>query len=230
MAKASGEVSIWACCFNATRYEPKQGNHRMREPDDMVAAHFRRSCETLDRAADDETLRTAIYAIAETITQAFRNGGKLMLAGNGGSAADAQHIAGEFLSRFNFDRNPLPAIALTTDTSVLTAIGNDYGYEYAFERQVRGLGRPGDVFIAISTSGRSPNVLAALQAARKLGIITVGFTGDGKRDMAAHCDHCLAAPAADTPLIQQIHIVAAHAICGLVERDLFGDATTSATR
>lgn len=202
----------------------------MRQPDDMVAAHFRRSCETLDRAADDEKLRAAIYAIAETVTQAFRNGSKLMLAGNGGSAADAQHIAGEFLSRFNFDRNPLPALALTSDTSVLTAIGNDYGYEHTFERQVRGLGRAGDVFIAISTSGRSPNVLAALQAARKLGIVTVAFTGEGKRDMVAYCDHCLAAPASDTPLIQQIHIVAAHAICGLVERNLFGGGTASATR
>ena len=202
----------------------------MREPDDMVAAHFRRSCETLDRAADDMRLRTAIYAIADAITRVFRNGGKLMLAGNGGSAADAQHIAGEFLSRLNFDRNPLPAIALTSDTSVLTAIGNDYGFDHAFERQVRGLGRPGDVFIAISTSGRSPNVLAALQAARKIGITTVGFTGDGEREMSAYCDYCLAAPAAETPLIQQIHIVAAHAICGLVERNLFGSGAAGAAR
>jgi D-sedoheptulose 7-phosphate isomerase len=205
-----------------------QGALLMREPDDMVVAHFRRSCEVLDRAADDEKLRSVIYAVAEAITQAFRNGGKLMLAGNGGSAADAQHIAGEFLSRFGFDRNPLPAMALTSDTSVLTAVGNDYGFEHTFERQVRGLGRPGDVFIAISTSGRSPNVLASLRVARKLGITTVGFTGDGKRDMAAYCDHCLAAPASDTPLIQQIHIVAAHAICGLVERNLFGSGTGSA--
>jgi D-sedoheptulose 7-phosphate isomerase len=202
----------------------------MREPDDMVAAHFRRSSETLDRAATDEKLRAVIYAVAETVTQAFRSGGKLMLAGNGGSAADAQHIAGEFLSRFSFDRNPLPAIALTSDTSVLTAIGNDYGYEHTFERQVRGLGRAGDVFIAISTSGRSPNVLAALQAARKLGIATVGFTGEGKRDMVAYCDHCLAAPSSDTPLIQQIHIVAAHAICGLVERNLFGGGVAPTPR
>src|ERR1700683_208412 len=194
----------------------------------MVEAHFCRSREVLERAARDARLRAAIYAIADAITQAFRKGGKLMLAGNGGSAADAQHIASEFLSRLNFDRNPLPAIALTTDTSVLTAIGNDYGYEHAFERQVRGLGRPGDVFIAISTSGRSPNVLAALQAARKLGIITVGFTGEGKRDMATYCDLCFAAPASDTPLIQQIHIVAAHAICGLVERNLFGGRAASA--
>jgi D-sedoheptulose 7-phosphate isomerase len=196
----------------------------------MVVAHFRRSCETLDRAADDIELRGAIYAIAETITQSFRNGGKLLLAGNGGSAADAQHIAGEFLSRLNFDRNPLPAIALTTDSSVLTAIGNDYGFDRAFERQVRGLGRPGDVFVAISTSGRSPNILAALQAARAVGVTTVGFSGAGKRDMAAFCDHYLAVPANETPLIQQIHIVAAHAICGLVERNLFGGGAAAAAR
>jgi D-sedoheptulose 7-phosphate isomerase len=200
----------------------------MNEQNDTVETHFRRSCETLDRAAQDQRLRAAIYAIAETIARAFRNGGKLLIAGNGGSAADAQHIAGEFLSRLNFDRNPLPAIALTTDTSVLTAIGNDYGFDRAFERQVRGLGRPGDVFLAISTSGRSPNVLAALKVAREIGLTTVGFTGEGPRDMVADCDHCLAAPSGETPLIQQIHIVAAHAICGLVESDLFGSKTANA--
>jgi len=189
---------------------------------DMVAAHFRQSCETLERAANDEALRAAIYRIADTITRAFRAGHKLLIAGNGGSAADAQHIAGEFLSRLNFDRNPLPAIALTTDSSVLTAIGNDYGFDKAFERQVRGLGRAGDVFIAISTSGSSPNILAALKAAKEIGITTVGFTGNKEAAMNALCDHCLAAPSPATPLVQQIHIVAAHAICGVVERDLFG--------
>ena len=199
----------------------------MRELDDFVATHFRRSCETLERAAHDTRLRTVIYAIGGVITRALRDGGKLLIVGNGGSAADAQHIAGEFLSRLNFDRNPLPAIALTTDTSVLTAIGNDYGFEQTFERQVRGLGRAEDVLIAISTSGRSPNVLAALRAARKIGMSTIGFTGEGERDMTAYCDHCLAAPAAETPLIQQIHIVAAHAICGLVERNIFATAAAA---
>ncbi|MGZ8402268.1 MAG: SIS domain-containing protein, partial [Rhodoplanes sp.] len=120
------------------------------------------------------------------------------------------------------------AIALTTDTSVLTAIGNDYGFDRVFERQVRGLGRPGDIFLALSTSGRSPNVICALKAAREMGMVTIGFTGDGRRDMTAYCDHCLAAPSAETPLIQQVHIVAAHAICGLVERDLFGGASVRA--
>jgi D-sedoheptulose 7-phosphate isomerase len=189
---------------------------------DLVAEHFRRSCEALSRAADDLNLRAKIHEIAEAIAAAFRRGHKLLIAGNGGSAADAQHIAGEFLSRLNFDRNPLPAIALTTDSSVLTAIGNDYGFERTFERQVRGLGKPGDVFIAISTSGRSQNVIAALKSAREAGLTTIGFTGSGTNGlMQPLCDHCLAAPAEETPLIQQIHIVVAHAICGLVERSLF---------
>jgi len=156
---------------------------------DMVAVHFRRSCETLERAANDESLRAAIYKISDTITAAFRAGHKLLIAGNGGSAGDAQHIAGEFLSRLNFDRNPLPAIALTTDTSVLTAIGNDYGFDKVFERQVRGLGRAGDVFIAISTSGSSPNIMEGLKAARDLGMITIGFTGNRKAAMTDLCDH-----------------------------------------
>ena len=200
-----------------------RSNKEVLVQNDMVAEHFRRSCETLSRAAEDPNLRAAIHAIADAISGAFRSGHKLLIAGNGGSAADAQHIAGEFLSRLNFDRNPLPAIALTTDTSVLTAVGNDYGFDRVFERQVRGLGKTGDVFIAISTSGRSPNVIAALKAARDCGLTTVGFTGMAVGEfMASLCDHYLAAPSAETPQIQQIHIVAAHAICGLVERGLFG--------
>ena len=195
----------------------------MGDQNDMVARHFRRSCETLQAAADDPAFSKVIHTIADTIVQSLRNGGKILLAGNGGSAGDAQHIAGEFLSRLNFDRSPLPAIALTTDTSVLTAIGNDYGFEKAFERQVRGLGKKGDVFVAISTSGRSPNVVLALKAAREIGMITIGFTGNQIAAMNPLCDHCLAAPSPETPLIQQIHIVAAHAVCGLVERELFPD-------
>jgi D-sedoheptulose 7-phosphate isomerase len=193
-----------------------------RASNDLVTEHFRRSSQTLSRAADDVKLQAAIHGVADAVTAAFRGGRKLLIAGNGGSAADAQHIAGEFLSRLNFDRNPLPAIALTTDSSVLTAIGNDYGFERTFERQVRGLGKPGDVFIAISTSGRSPNVIAALKAAREGGLTTVGFTGSSaKGSMQPLCDYYLAVPAEETALIQQIHIVAAHAICGLVERALF---------
>jgi D-sedoheptulose 7-phosphate isomerase len=195
---------------------------------EFVAEHFKHSCETLERAANDPNVREAIIAIADAIAAAMRNNCKLMIAGNGGSAGDAQHIAGEFLSRLNFDRNPLPAIALTTDTSVLTAIGNDYGFDRVFERQVRGLALPGDVLLAISTSGRSPNIIAALKAARQIGVTTIGFTGDGQREMNALCDYILCAPSNSTPQIQQIHIVAAHAICGLVELRLFGDLTAKA--
>jgi len=188
---------------------------------EAVSAHFRRSSAALERAATSAELRTIIVTIADRISGALRAGNKLMLAGNGGSAADAQHIAAEFLSRFAFDRAPLPAIALTTDTSVLTAVGNDYGYEHVFARQVRGLGRAGDVFIAISTSGRSRSVIAALKAARDAGVGTIGFTGARDTPMHPLCDLILAAPSEETALIQQIHITAAHAICTVVERDLF---------
>jgi D-sedoheptulose 7-phosphate isomerase len=192
---------------------------------DSIAEHFRRSCETLDRAASDGAMMQAMIRATEAMAAALRSGNKILVAGNGGSAADAQHIAGEFLSRLNFDRNPLPAIALTTDTSVLTAIGNDYGFEHVFERQVRGLAHKGDVLLAISTSGRSPNILAGLRAAQAAGATTVGFTGMGDSPMVALCDICLQAPSDSTPLIQQIHIVAAHAICGRIEQELFGPAS-----
>ncbi|HEY2134528.1 MAG TPA: D-sedoheptulose 7-phosphate isomerase [Xanthobacteraceae bacterium] len=190
---------------------------------EIAAAHFRRSLDVLTRAAGDAEFGGAVLAIAQAVEKSLRAGGKVMLAGNGGSAADAQHIAGEFLSRLRFDRHPLPALALTTDSSVLTAIGNDYGYDKVFERQLRGLGRKGDVFVAISTSGKSPNVLAALRAAREIGVTTIGFTGTapGAASMRPLCDLVLAAPSDDTPLIQQIHITAAHAICEIVERNLF---------
>jgi D-sedoheptulose 7-phosphate isomerase len=190
---------------------------------DLVATYFRRSVATMELAAGDEKLHRTIRTIADVIENIFRSGNKLMLAGNGGSAGDAQHIAGEFLSRLNFDRAPLAAIALSTDTSVLTAIGNDYGYEQVFERQIRGLGRRGDGFIAISTSGRSPNILAALRAARELGITTIGFTSATGGTMKDLCDTCLFAPSDETPLIQQIHITVAHIVCGLVERSIFGN-------
>ncbi len=193
----------------------------MSDPD-AVSRHFSASRELLERVAGDRELLAAIGGIADRIARTLRDGGKLLIAGNGGSAADAQHVAAEFLSRFGFDRTPLPAIALTTDTSVLTAIGNDYGFERVFERQVRAFGRKGDAFIAISTSGRSPNVIAALEAARAIGMTTIGFCGlDG--EMRPLCDLILAVPSEQTALIQQIHITAFHAICGIVERELFAE-------
>ncbi len=186
--------------------------------DDLLTGFFGRSLTALQHAAQDRALHSAITEIARVIEISMRGGGKLLIAGNGGSAADAQHLAAEFLSRFLVDRRPLPAVALTTDSSVLTAVGNDFGFENVFERQVRGLGRPGDVFLAISTSGRSPNILLALQAAREIGLVTVGFFGAADTDMRARCRHFLAAPSRETAIVQQIHIVAGHAICALVER------------
>jgi D-sedoheptulose 7-phosphate isomerase len=200
----------------------------IRSDDDSVAHHFRRSARVLQSAADDAALHATIEKIAAAVEHALRGGKKLLLAGNGGSAADAQHIAAEFVSRFKFNRDPLAAIALTTDTSILTAIGNDYGFEHVFARQLRGLGQRGDVFVAISTSGRSPNILAALRTAREMGMAAVGFTGSHDNPMRGLCDICLAAPTDETALIQQIHIVAAHAICGLVEARLFKESAAPA--
>lgn len=187
----------------------------------LAKTHLEASVTVMENARDNETFVQSLMAITDALLTSLRAGGKILLAGNGGSAGDAQHIAGEFLSRLNFDRAPLPAIALTTDTSVLTAIGNDYGYEKLFERQVNGLGNKGDVFVGISTSGRSPNILAALKAARAKGLITIGFCGENPRDMGDLCDLLMLAPSGDTPLIQQIHIVGAHIICGAVEQALF---------
>jgi D-sedoheptulose 7-phosphate isomerase len=186
-----------------------------------VLEYLAQSRDTLQAAIDDPAFAAAIHDIVEVIAAALDNGRKLLLAGNGGSAADAQHLAGEMLSRLYYDRAPTAAIAPTTDTSVLTAIGNDYGYDRLFERQILGLGCTGDVFIAISTSGRSANILRAIDAAREKGIVTVGFTGRTGGEMSSRCDLCLHAPSDSTPLIQQIHITAGHIICGLVEERLF---------
>ena len=174
------------------------------------------------KSACAKELSTPIARAIEVMTGCLRAGGKILACGNGGSAADAQHFSAELLNRFEVERPPLAAIALTTDTSTLTSIGNDYGFEKIFERQVRALGRRGDVFVGISTSGRSPNVVAALQAARELGLTTVGFTRNAATPMHGLCDLTLAVHAEETALIQQIHITAAHAICHLVERELFG--------
>ena len=194
---------------------------------ESAQAYLDQTAQIMLNARQDEGFVAALEAAVASITAALRAGHKILLAGNGGSAGDAQHIAGEFLSRLNFDRAPLPAIALTTDSSVLTAVGNDYGYEFIFERQILGLGQPGDIFIGISTSGRSPNIIKALQAARAKGLVTIGFCGHDPRDMGPLCDVAVRAPSGETPLIQQIHIVAAHIICGEVERLIFKSGTTT---
>lgn len=170
---------------------------------------------------EDTALQAQLGAAATATIECLKNGGKILLAGNGGSAADAQHIAGEFVSRFAFDRPGLPAIALTVDTSILTAIGNDYGYEKLFARQVQALGHKGDVFIGYSTSGKSPNVLKAFEEARALGLVCIGLTGNRGGPMQELCDFLLKVPSADTPKIQEGHLVLGHILCGLVEDAIF---------
>jgi len=160
---------------------------------------------------------SSIKAIAEALAKTALSGGKILICGNGGSAADSQHIAGEFVGRFKKERRAIAAIALTTDTSILTCLGNDYGFDRVFERQVEALGRPGDLLLAISTSGSSPNVLKAAVKAREIGMQVVGFFGKKGGDILPHCGLAFLAPSADTPRVQEMHILAAHIICQLVE-------------
>lgn len=171
----------------------------------------------------DPLILDQIAAASKLVTDAYRAGNKTLLAGNGGSAADAQHIAAELVNRFYFDRPGLPSMALSTDTSILTAIGNDYGYEKLFSRQVQAYGVSGDVFIGISTSGNSPNILAALEICKERGVKSIGFTGITGGKMADLCDICIKVPSADTPRIQEVHILIGHIICSIVEEDLFGE-------
>jgi D-sedoheptulose 7-phosphate isomerase len=187
---------------------------------DPISAHLALSRDALERATQDAGLLDTARKIADVSVSALRSGNKLLLAGNGGSAADAQHIAAEIVGRYKKDRPAYAAIALTTDTSALTAIGNDYGFEQIFARQVEGLGRRGDILLVFSTSGRSANILAALKAARQHGLVTIGFTGSKGTDMAAFCDHLLVAPSDETAVIQQIHLTFAHGICDVIEQTL----------
>ena len=186
-----------------------------------ITEQIARSQQVLHALAADATLHAALQAAAEACIISLRQGGKLLFAGNGGSAADAQHMAGEFVSRFEFDRPGLAAVALTTDTSTLTAIGNDYGFERLFARQVQALGRAGDVLVVYSTSGRSSNILRALETARTQSVVTVGLTGNRGGPMNELCTHLLAVPSPDTPKIQEGHLVLGHILCGLVERAMF---------
>jgi D-sedoheptulose 7-phosphate isomerase len=187
---------------------------------DPIAAHLKSSRDAIERAGLDAGLLDTARKIADVIAGALRGGNKLLIAGNGGSAADAQHIAAEIVGRYKKDRPAYAAIALTTDTSALTAIGNDYGFEQVFARQVEGLGKRGDVLLALTTSGRSPNILAALKAARQQGLVTIGFTGAKGTALGASCDHLLVAPSEDTAVIQQIHMAFAHGICEVIEQTL----------
>jgi len=193
---------------------------------DVIRREISDSINVKQKILEDASLVQSIDDVAGECIAAYQRGNRVLLAGNGGSAADAQHIAAEFVSRYAFDRPGLPAIAFTTDTSILTAIGNDYGYDEIFRRQLEANGREGDVFIGISTSGNSPNVLAALQCARELGILAVGLTGEGATKMQSFCDHCIKVPSMSTPRIQESHILIGHIICGMVEAVLFSGSGT----
>ncbi|ARJ53569.1 D-sedoheptulose 7-phosphate isomerase [Campylobacter jejuni] len=187
-----------------------------------IKGHFADSILVKEQILKDENLITLIKNASLEVIKAYKNGNKTLLAGNGGSAADAQHIAGEFVSRFYFDRPGIASIALTTDTSILTAIGNDYGYENLFARQVQAQGVKGDVFIGISTSGNSKNILKALELCKQKEIISIGLSGASGGAMNELCDYCIKVPSTCTPRIQEAHILIGHIICAIVEEELFG--------
>lgn len=188
---------------------------------DYMRSEFEKSRRLLDALSSDETLHRQVLDVVAVSVEALRRGNKLLFAGNGGSAADAQHWAGELVSRFNYDRPGLPGIALTTDTSILTAIGNDYGYEHLFARQIQALGVKGDVLYALSTSGNSRNILRGIEAARAAGLKVIGFAGSSGGAMAEQCAICLRMPSSETPKIQEGHEVLGHLICGMIEREMF---------
>ncbi len=186
-----------------------------------IKTEFGKALENFQRMAQSKEIEQQIMDATAMCVDSLRAGGKIMFAGNGGSAADAQHWAGELVSRFYYDRPGLPAIALTTDTSALTAIGNDYGYDYTFARQVEALGRQGDVLFAISTSGNSPNIIRACQAARDRGVRVIGLTGRGGGKLAGYSDLCFRVPSDETPRIQEGHEFIGHLVCALIERGMF---------
>ncbi len=187
---------------------------------DYIREKIAESIKTKQLIYNDEVLLAKIMQVAERSVEAFKSGNKVILAGNGGSAADAQHIAAEFVSRFEFDRPGLPSISLTTDTSMLTAIGNDYGYEMLFSRQLEANAKAGDIFIGISTSGNSANILKAMNTAKEMELVSVGLGGaSGKLQSVS--DYCISVPSVSTPRIQESHILIGHIICGMVERAIF---------
>lgn len=188
---------------------------------DFVHKEFESSVQTKIKLMEDKATMDTVAKVIDECIACYKRGNKTLLAGNGGSAADAQHIAAEFVSRFYFDRPGLPSIALSSDPSIVTAIGNDYGYDNLFARQVQAQGKAGDIFIAISTSGKSPNVLKAIEVAKKMGLKTVALTSQKGTDMAQACDFAIMAPSTITPKVQECHITIGHAICAGVEEALF---------
>jgi len=188
----------------------------------LVREKLEEGCAVVQAVAQDSALHATLAGAAAATAAALKSGRKLMVAGNGGSAADAQHLVAEFVSRLVEDRPAMRAVALTTDTSILTAVGNDYGYECVFARQIEAIGQAGDVFMGISTSGNSPNVLQALELSRSLGIATLGLTGGSGGKMRPLCDYLIVIPSKVTMYIQQAHLALEHIFCMMVERHYFG--------
>lgn len=188
----------------------------------LIKQELLKSQKLVQDLLSQEVLLQTVDAIAKRCVQSLNQGGKIFFAGNGGSAADSQHLAAELVCRLSYNRPAMAALALTTDTSGLTAIGNDYSFEHLFSRQIEALGREGDVLIAISTSGKSANILKALDAARAQGLVTVGFTGQHAPEMAARCELVLNLPSSETPKIQEGHIILGHITCALIEDIMYG--------
>jgi len=191
----------------------------------FIQKEIQNSISTKERILTDKHLMKTIEVVSQKIVQAYKNGNKTLIAGNGGSAGDAQHIAGELVGRFNFDRSALPSIALTTDSTILTAIGNDYGFDKIFSRQIEANGKSGDIFIGISTSGNSKNILEALKVAKNIGIVTISLTGATGGKMKELADYSICIPSEETPRIQESHILIGHIICAVVENEMFGEKT-----
>jgi D-sedoheptulose 7-phosphate isomerase len=192
----------------------------MAEARQLVEQRIAEAGAVTERMLDGELPRQ-VAEVAEALLDAYRRGRKAVFCGNGGSAADAEHLAGEFLGRYLRERRSLPAIALAANPSTMTAIANDYGYAEVFSRQLEGIARDGDVVVALSTSGRSENVVHAVDRARELGMLTVGMTGPDGGALAERCDHCLRIPAEEVPRIQEAHVLIGHTLCEFVERELF---------
>jgi len=192
----------------------------------MVQEQLAESIRVKQSFLKDDACLAQLGRVAAMCIATYEADNKILIAGNGGSAADAQHFAGELVSRFYFDRPALAAQALTTDTSILTAIGNDYGYERLFSRQIEANGRSGDVFIGISTSGNSPNILLAAQTARKIGMRVIGLSGETGGKLVELCDECICVPSKSTPRIQECHLVVEHILCACIEQAIFGERTT----
>jgi len=188
----------------------------------FIKNEIQKTSALMSKIEEDAPLLNTVEHIAQRCIAALRQGGKILFAGNGGSAADSQHLAAELVGRLSYDRPGIAAIALTTDTSALTAVGNDYSFEQIFSRQVEAIARKGDVLIGISTSGKSRNILNALKTARDKGMLTVGFTGAAAPLMVECCDFVLQVPSRETPKIQESHIMLGHIICGLIEEAMYG--------